>query len=148
MLINDCLRKILPIDCADVINSSTPSSAIFSDSNSASSRTSVQEMGSIWFWKTFSSQTWIVISFLACVSLFPWSLKMVEIYNHGLLVLFSVTQVINYWEAIWAIKWMHSPSLSSMLLGPAPAAVNGWGPALGNTKQIPYTFRTWSFVGG
>lgn len=41
-----------------------------------------------------------------------------------------------------------SPSLSSMLLGLAPPAVNSQGPAVGKTKQVSYAFWAWSFVGG
>ena len=43
---------------------------------------------------------------------------------------------------------IHSPSPSSMLLGLTPAAVHGCSPVVRKTKQIPYTFWTWSFVGG
>ena len=43
---------------------------------------------------------------------------------------------------------VHSSSPSSMLLGLTPAAVHGYSPVVRKTKQIPYTFWTWSFVGG
>lgn len=76
-------------------------------SNSTSSKTfSSGNRGSIWFWKTciFSSQSCVVIFLLAFFKFFPWSWKKVEIYSHILLVPFSITRMINYWEAIWSIK--------------------------------------------
>lgn len=39
---------------------------------------------------------------------------------------------------------IQGPSPSSMRPGLAPAAVSGQGPAVGKTKQIPYTFQAWS----
>lgn len=108
--------RFYSIDFLDVLNFSTiplhqslhcPNFLYFSNLSSGTLISKYENFGKHIF--SFKKKTVILsffgLFFLACF----W--KKPEIYNCILLVLFSITEIINYWEAIWSVKnEMHSPT--------------------------------------